>query len=1242
MNKENQELALKVTEINQSKQEQLEASKSSLENISREFQLVRQEKEELQGSFGLLQTELQKEQHLYQQLKQRAEETLRSEHQHVESLLIQLKEADSQKKLLEQRVQQVCQEKLKLVQQSDQQILELKKNIDQMQSDFKQEIECMTSKLTSNELQLSKQFDTIAVLEVELLEIQKKLATSEDNESKVKAEKTEISLALLNLEQQYFKLQENHEKSLKEFQAQMETTASKLESASSNISELVLLNSSTKSQLETVLNEKILAGIRYSELEAKHNQLCSERDILQERISHIIAQTQQSQKKLDDEKNKILAELELKTRELEDKESFIKSTEKKYEEAQQRINSLESSIKTLSQNADELRTSEAAFKQEVSELQTAIASARLELQSSIEETNHKEILLIQKSKIIESFELNLNEVLSTERNLKSQLSQVQNEKSELSEEKTSLQAEISRLLLLQEDKENYCYQLLESEEKLTKSYNHQIGEIKLELEKSVSEKNVLHNNIRLLAVKLEDEQKKGELLINAQKAHQEDFDRRLEEQIREHAHQLKQLSTELADARQLHSSIERKCEQMEARQVELELERSNLEQMYQDLKSSFERAEATLQRSGEEVSTLRRQLDQRSEKIKQLELTIETFQDESKATESNHLNELQALKAEKTSLLDFQARLEEKHQWLSQSLKTSQEEFEEKLREQAKAVLDGDCLRKEIEDQYQDLRRSIEQLELELKSVKQEKLQLLGQFSDLRSTYTVAVEELERMKVDFRATEIHLSDTNQSVRNLELQTEQLTTEIQELSNKKADLELFASQLQDSLESVKAIAETKSNKLKGECESQKAQIETLSKAVELSEIKFIGVQSENECLRTKVLEFEETKTKLIGTISSLKASDFERQKLFIDLTDSKTIQEKLQQNLLKTQETIKTLEKQLHERDEALHRIGKELDLEKDRSSTAQAKFIEALTQSQQEKKAVLQSEATLNREIVDLKCAVEKKDGRLKECVAQLKSLKLQLDSSLTVNKNIDDECCRFKRNLFQVTQEKSALEQECRDIKSSLQVIEENLGSKLEFIKSELQSKEKEILRISNQLALVQVQLKEMENQKVTLEKELEELKRSFKSEKEMSLTSKSLLEDENQQVKAELAAEKEKYLLVRGETALEHRKEKAGLEARLQLALIQVKSMQEKLVAMTVANQAQAPLENKITSLTSELQAVCKTKTELEKKLQQATDGVESEADLVKKEQVIIKVFFILGIFFLTNYSSIFFFIG
>ena len=141
LNKENQELALKVTEINQSKQEQLEASKSSLENISREFQLVRQEKEELQGSFGLFQTELQKEQHLYQQLKQRAEETLRSEHQHVESLLIQLKEADSQKKLLEQRVQQVCQEKLKLVQQSDQQILELKKNIDQMQSDFKQEIE---------------------------------------------------------------------------------------------------------------------------------------------------------------------------------------------------------------------------------------------------------------------------------------------------------------------------------------------------------------------------------------------------------------------------------------------------------------------------------------------------------------------------------------------------------------------------------------------------------------------------------------------------------------------------------------------------------------------------------------------------------------------------------------------------------------------------------------------------------------------------------------------------------------------------------------------------------------------------------------------------------------------------------------------------------------------------------------------------------------------------------------------
>ena len=68
---------------------------------------------------------------------------------------------------------------------------------------------------------------------------------------------TETSLTLLKLDQDYLKLKENHESSEKQFEIQLQTTARNLELASSKVSELVLLNSSTKSQLETVANEKL-------------------------------------------------------------------------------------------------------------------------------------------------------------------------------------------------------------------------------------------------------------------------------------------------------------------------------------------------------------------------------------------------------------------------------------------------------------------------------------------------------------------------------------------------------------------------------------------------------------------------------------------------------------------------------------------------------------------------------------------------------------------------------------------------------------------------------------------------------------------------------------------------------------------------------------------------------------------------------------------------------------------------
>jgi predicted nucleic acid-binding Zn-ribbon protein len=102
-------------------------------------------------------------------------------------------------------------------------------------------------------------------------------------------------------------------------------------------------------------------------------------------------------------------------------------------------------------------------------------------------------------------------------------------------------------------------------------------------------------------------------------------------------------------------------------------------------------------------------------------------------------------------------------------------------------------------------------------------------------------------------------------------------------------------------------------------------------------------------------------------------------------------------------------------------------------------------------------------------------------------------------------------------------------------------------------------------------------------------------------------------------------KILQGKGEIMLEHRKEKAALEARLLVAQSQMKSMQEKLVNMTVANNSHAPLEHKVSVLTSELEAVNKAKSELEKRLDDSISVRKEEMLSVKKEEVCIHLIYI-----------------
>ena len=193
--------------------------------------------------------------------------------------------------------------------------------------------------------------------------------------------------------------------------------------------------------------------------------------------------------------------------------------------------------------------------------------------------------------------------------------------------------------------------------------------------------------------------------------------------------------------------------------------------------------------------------------------------------------------------------------------------------------------------------------------------------------------------------------------------------------------------------------------------------------------------------------------------------------------------------------------------------------------------------------------------------------------------------------------------------------------------MIEMNLKKELSALKimknhehSELvrnfERKEQELATASVELSSLKSQVEELLLTNAVNDETIQELRSkcesadkvvSLETERDVLLKKVSTLEQEislSTTSKSELKSEKD-------QKALEHRKEKAVLEARVQLAQTQMKSMQQKLVNMTVANQSQTPLQHKISTLTNELEAALKSKSELEKQVEQSNNRPQEVID-------------------------------
>ncbi|XP_057368948.2 golgin subfamily A member 4-like isoform X2 [Daphnia carinata] len=987
-------------------------------------------------------------------------------------------------------------------------------------------------------------------------------------------------------------------------------------------------------RLEQALQKEIEREACIEELNGEKTKLCCENDILKKEVSELVSTITMEKGVLECNLKTLKEELEINAKAMDDSQQKIQHLELELAELVANKSSLESEVDKLSAECckvaierihleNENQRMDGFHKQQIQEFETRLSQLTEECTKRVNQ---------------------MGEQLEVTEQLHRRVEEVSAEKAKLVEENDLLKIEVSNLTscitkekTMFETDLNALKEELESNIKVMEESQQKIHHMESELTEMIAQKSSLECEVEELSKRysqmtekwshLEEEKQRMELLHKEQLVA---FEHRLSELTQEHTERIKQLDERLETAEVLNHKLKEDCTKLENEREALHLEKSGFEQMYLETKAACEESETKVQLEGElarkDVEFKEQKLFEQSNALTELELVISNLRQEKETAESNYVRRIQILENEKQELLETQSRNEERNASLLASFEASRHELEQKL-------TDANLKLKEHVELLQQSHLSREQTErqMEILTVKVCKLE-----SDLK----VTVEEKGHLTNEMAV----LQAVQGEMRNLEVAMEQLTSEIQELSCKKANLE----RVREVLEIEKANAEEEANRLLQDLESKEIQIGLLAEKVEYTESHLKQSQTEQQSLKARIFDLESTVLNLSTNASEKSQSvlTLEKQLLEREATIERSINElKVEKEQSATAQVafFKALsdiqsssDSNQRELETAVANLKRELDIEKQRSSEDKSAFAalvlakkEAseladslqvkLAQMEAEVDKLVKSEALLKKEKEEMADSdnVRHENEKL-EMEQQISQLTLQVETFSKSCVGLETECIRLKADQLLVTQEKQRIEEKSREVEANLRSTVTELESQLKTMEAELQSKVAQVTELSGSVDTISLQIEASAQEKEILERNFSAKISTLSTENEMLVKKTNAFETEIQGLQSELALEKTKTSQGKGDIALEHRKEKAALEARLSVAQSQMKAMQEKLVNLTVANNSQAPLEHKVSILTNELEAANKAKIELEKRLDDSLVRANQELHSIKKEEL------------------------
>lgn len=609
---------------------------------------------------------------------------------------------------------------------------------------------------------------------------------------------------------------------------------------------------------------------------------------------------------------------------------------------------------------------------------------------------------------------------------------------------------------------------------------------------------------------------------------------------------------------------------------------------------------------------------------------------------------LETEKKEKQAVVN-QAEVDaEKQQQLLNQRNSAMQLLEVRLQEQTQKAID---LATKVETTIADNN----QITKEKESLLSEVTQLKATLNDQQKMHAVAREELKK-EMEFKIQK--MSELSfQEVTSLEAELAQATTSTEILASQVEQLRQERHNLSEQHlrfeEELRTLKETLKNNQEHVTATSEHNIHLEQLVQELNE-KLSVLESERDAVNFERGNFEHMYLDVKAACEEAEAKvQLENELASEQQSAYNAAQEVLQRELEGLRIELKINQKQLQDERETSRTTNIQL-LEANKSAKDQELHVVHLTNEVQElsrKKTILECENDENQahvreleranEELNIRICNMKQENRAREqqAEAEFKLEVTRLENVIAIQqveksdllKNVEERECRLSKSQEKLSQLTAQLE-----LISTLKVDSESKLSDLKAEQTRLKlekdrlEKQQEANQTTLQSAQVELTVMATELEQKTSEvKQLEITVRSLKLELSESLAQKESLaralvektsalnetnndsiaiQQDHQQLKADLEAEQRKILQLKAES-LEHRKEKAALEGRLNLSEAQKKSMQEKLVNLTVANQSQAPLEHKISTLTNELELASKKIVSLENKLKETEAYVKEE---------------------------------